>query len=121
MTDPLVSGNSDPNAHRVELEVPAAGTAVLTSSGRFDALVAAEVREVLVDARIDECSHLVLDLEALTFLDSAGLAVLINARRTMRARGGDVYLIMPREPEAVRVFSLTGFDEVFMMHAPRDA
>ena len=49
------------------------------------------------------------------FVDSAGLAALVRARRDARAAGGDVVLVRPADDNALRVFRLTQFDEVFQM------
>ena len=66
-------------------------------------------------------SRLVVDLVAVTFVDSAGLAALVRARRDARQLGGDVVLISPSDRDALRVFGLTQFDEVFRMVDSRAA
>jgi anti-anti-sigma factor len=63
-----------------------------------------------LEARRPRC--LVLDLRALTFLDSSGLARLLAARR--RARKDHRRLVLVRGPAAVqRLFALTALDEQF--------
>ena len=52
-------------------------------------------------------STLVVDLVAVTFIDSAGLAALVRARRDARQLGGDIVLISPSNRDALRVFGLT--------------
>lgn len=100
---------------------PADGTQVQGSSavavlvGRFDAVEAPLVREELsriIDAGI---RTVVVDLSAVSFIDSAGLAALVRARRDTQRSGGDIILISPSEHSALRVFRLTQFDDVFRM------
>src|SRR3954454_1634382 len=71
----------------------------------------------IFDARLREVEaehppRLVLDLRALSFLDSSGLARLLAARR--RARREHRRLVLVRGRAAVhRVFALTALDEEF--------
>lgn len=89
------------------------GTVVL--SGRLDVLEAMSVRERMAEPVIAEVDHLTIDLQNVSFVDSAGLAVLARARRDRVLRGGTVTLIRPSSDEAMRVFRLTQFDEIFTM------
>jgi anti-anti-sigma factor len=79
--------------------VAVAGEVDTTTSGRFRAVLAGEF-----DAG---CTRLVLDLGALTFLDSSGLATLIQAHRHTVANGGWVRLAGPHGT-VFRVLNLTG-------------
>jgi anti-sigma B factor antagonist len=89
------------------------GTVVLT--GRLDVLEAMSVRERMAEPAIAGVDHLTIDLQNVSFVDSAGLAVLARARRDRVLRGGTVTLIRPISDEAMRVFRLTQFDEIFTM------
>jgi anti-sigma B factor antagonist len=86
---------------------------VVRLEGEHDAFTAPELRErlhgLIADERFDV---LVVDLEAVTFLDSTVLGLLVGARRRMRERGGEVQLVYPRGT-ARRIFELTGLDAVF--------
>src|SRR3954447_6897018 len=65
-----------------------------------------------VEAGAPQC--IVLDLRALTFLDSCGLARLLAARR--RARRAGHRLLLVRGPAAIqRLFAITAVDETFEM------
>ncbi len=92
-----------------------AGSATVTLTGRLDAVEAPVLREKL-DTLLDEDRfRLLVDLSQLSFIDSAGLAVLVRARRLAGASGGEVVLVKPQAEEAQRVFRLTQFDQVFRM------
>lgn len=84
---------------------------------RIDAFSAPELR-----ARVDEMlangtTRFILDLEAVPFLDSSGLAVLVSLLKRAREAGGDVKLVQPQAPAAQRILKLTKFDRVFDLAA----
>lgn len=58
---------------------------------------------------------MVIDLSGVSFLDSAGLAVLARARRDRVLSGRSLVLVRPASDDAMRVFRLTRFDEIFTM------
>ncbi|HET9945172.1 MAG TPA: STAS domain-containing protein [Actinomycetes bacterium] len=90
----------------------------VTARGRVDAVVAPQLREQLDLALSEGCAELLVDLAEVTFLDSAGLAALVRARKDSIAAGCTLRLVAPRSDEAMRVFRLTTFDEVFDFVAP---
>lgn len=55
---------------------------------------------------------LVVDCSALTFLDAAGLGVLIDAHRTRQAAGGELILVDPA-PCVTRLLGLVDLDQSF--------
>jgi len=85
----------------------------VTLADRLDAHSAPEFRSVLKE-RLDRAANNVLvDLSAVHFVDSAGLAALVNTMKHARGQGGDLTLVRPRSDDAFRVFQLTRFDKVF--------
>lgn len=67
---------------------PAPGTALVTINGHLDTYSAPDVRAALI-ALINEGRYRqVVDLTAVTFLDSTGLAVLVGAAKRAVAHGG---------------------------------
>lgn len=56
-------------------------------------------------------SECVLDFEQVTFMDSSGIAVMINALRNMTALGGQLYVSgLSTQPN--RVFQASGIDKL---------
>lgn len=103
---------------RVTRNSPGATTIAFT--GRFDAVEAMAARVRLAQDDVVAPPHLVVDLHAVTFLDSAGLAVLVRARRDRRRDGRTLALVRPAGDEAMRVLRLTRFDQIFTLldHRP---
>ena len=60
--------------------------------GDLDLATAPELRECLVKV-IDEGERVVIDLEAVGFLDSAGLGILVGGLKRARTRGGELELV----------------------------
>lgn len=78
--------------------------------GELDLSTAEKVEREL--QRVEElgAKHVVLDLSALTFLDSTGLRLIVGADQ--RARSSDRRLTVVRGPATVqRVFAITKLDE----------
>lgn len=89
--------------------------------GRLEAFTVGELRDrqtQLLDAGEKD---FILDLRPTEFMDSAGLAALVSLLKHARQAGGKVILIMPSNPEASRILSLTRFDQVFQLADHVDA
>jgi anti-sigma B factor antagonist len=85
---------------------------VLKPSGEIDIqtspLLADKLRSVLDQG----FSSVVVDLGAVTFLDSTGLSVLVTGLKQCRAAGGDFRLTDP-QPNVRRVLEITGLTDIF--------
>jgi anti-sigma B factor antagonist len=88
---------------------------IVTIDGRIDAFGVPELRDRLYKQLEDGVSNFVLDLRRVTFLDSAGMAALVNLLKRARQGGGDVKLVSPTEENAKRILIMTKFDQVFQM------
>ncbi len=86
---------------------------VLSLSGELDLQSAAELERELASIRRDPPSRMLLDLDQLEFMDSTGLAVIINAARATREDGTSLRL-RPGGPQVRRLFEITGVLDRFM-------
>jgi anti-sigma B factor antagonist len=82
--------------------------------GDLDAFAAPRLREAM--ANLAQAPALVIDLEGVPFLDSAGLGSLIGAVRRVRAAGGRVAVCSGRYPVA-RLLHVAGFDRIVPLAA----
>ncbi len=82
--------------------------------GELDSFGAGRLREVL--STVVESPRVVLDLGEMTFIDSAGLGVIVGAVRRIRELGGAVGLCT-RRPAILRVLQLAGFDRIVPLTA----
>ncbi len=87
--------------------------AVLVPEGRLDASSAPDLRGCFEQLLDDQTKRLVIDLSAIEFCDSAGLAALVAALKRTRAVGGDTKLVAPPHDGVWRILRLTRFERVF--------
>jgi anti-sigma B factor antagonist len=94
---------------------------VVTLRGEIDAFTAPSLRDDLRDL-VEETTALivVVDLEAVTFLDSSALGALVSVFRRLRERDGQLRIVQPRTA-AARIFELTGLDAVLDLYPDREA
>jgi anti-sigma B factor antagonist len=88
-----------------------AGYAVVTVAGEVDVTTASYLRDPLDDLVARGVVEHVVDLRAVTFLDSTGLGILVADHKAVCARGGSLQIIYAPGFVA-RVFRLTGVDRV---------
>lgn len=93
---------------------------VVRVGGEIDAFSAPTLRERL-EAEINAGhTHLVVDLEDVSFMDSSGLSALIGGLAAARSRNGSLSLAGPGE-RILRVLTITGLTDVFEIFSSVDA
>ena len=81
----------------------------LNLAGRLDTTTAPEL-EAVVDNSLAGVQELVLDMEALEYISSAGLRVLLAAQKVMKKQGS---MVVRNVNEAImEVFEVTGFADI---------
>ena len=83
-----------------------ADAVVVALAGELDLLVAPLAREALARALHEPRQRLIIDLSGLTFIDSSGLHVLLQAEKRCRKTGRGLVL-RPGPPNVQKVFELT--------------
>ena len=81
----------------------------LEIEGRLDTVSAPEL-ETEVEAIPDDITKLVLDLENLEYISSAGLRVLLSAHKKMSLRDG--MTVKHANELVMEVFEVTGFSDI---------
>ena len=85
------------------------GTLTLALEGRLDTTTAPQLEAELKQA-LPSADELVLDLNDLVYISSAGLRVLLSAHKTMSKKGG---MTVKNVSELVQeVFDVTGFADI---------
>ena len=83
-----------------------AGDAIVVApAGEID-LATIDALEAGVDAALEEAGHLVLDLREVTFIDSAGLRLVLETSRKATR-----FSVVRGPREVQRVFGLVGLEE----------
>ena len=86
--------------------------------GRIDALNAREFQSELSAAIDDEAGAVLLDLEDLSYISSAGLRVILLVAKDLRKRDAKLALCSLQAPIR-EVFETSGFDQILALHASR--
>ena len=95
---------------------PGSAYAVIRPEGRITATNAAVLRYAVDDLVQQGHARIVLDLDAVEFIDSSGLGALVGAHKAVQQSGGDLRLVAA--PNQVRmVLRLTNLDQVLPNHA----
>ena len=83
----------------------------LALEGRLDTTTAPELELALDKELTDSVDTLILELEKLVYLSSAGLRVILGAQKKMNAAGGK--LVVRHVCETImEVFEVTGFTDI---------
>lgn len=91
------------------------GWAVVAVTGEVDMATAPRLREHLVSLMGEGRHRIVVDLDAVDFLDSTGLGVLVGALRRVRTHEGELALVCS-QPRILKGFEITGLDKAFPIH-----
>lgn len=77
--------------------------------GRLDTVTAPQLEGELKDS-YEGVSELVMDIEKLEYISSAGLRVLLSAQKTMNKQGSMV--VKNASDEVKEIFEVTGFSDI---------
>jgi anti-sigma B factor antagonist len=103
------------------LEVEERGdVAVLAVSGEVDVATVPRLREQLHGLVASGTPRIVVNLDAVDFLDSTGLGVLVGALKRVRNNGGELALVCT-SPRIRKVFEVTGLTKVFSLYDTVDS
>jgi len=89
------------------------GKAVVTVRGEVDLVSCDELRRALGEA-LAMSTHTTIDLTDLSFIDSSGLSVLVEAHRKARDAGG-VFVIRNATPMLRRLLDITRLDTLLVL------
>jgi len=85
---------------------------VIAPRGEVDIATAGQLRERVDQVIGRTTGTVVVDLTAVSFIDSTGLGVLIGARKRCEADGRTLVVVVA-EPRIRKVFEITGLSELF--------
>jgi anti-sigma B factor antagonist len=88
---------------------------VVTVAGELDVATAPALREELDRISAEGATDAVVDLLAVSFVDSVGLGILVDASKRMKARGGALRIVCD-DRRIARIIEVTGLDRVLWIH-----
>jgi anti-anti-sigma factor len=92
------------------------GCIALLLAGELDAVTTTRLRDCLHNAMDDGMGRIVLDVAAVTYMDSRALTVLMHARTRINELGG-TFIIIGAAPPNVRLFKAAGLAS-YLSHDP---
>ena len=95
------------------------GTLIAKAEGRIDGVNARDFEEALKAAIGTDDNAVVMDLEGLSYISSAGLRVILLIAKTLRKRDADLILCSLSDPIR-EVFEISGFDKIIPVHGSRE-
>jgi len=93
---------------------------VVSIDGSVDIYSSPELRGELKVALDGKAKRLVIDLGGVSFVDSSGLATLIEALQKVQAYSGTL-LLCNLSPKVLGVFQLANLDRIFQIRETREA
>jgi anti-anti-sigma factor len=112
--------NASPPPFELDLVSLADGAVRVRVLGELDLSTSPELGETLL-RELGEGRSVVVDLSAVTFIDSTGLNTLVAALRSCDTNGGSLMLSPELPAQVTRVFEITGLDAVLPIAAEHGA
>lgn len=91
-------------------EIEAEGKLQINVEGKIDSLSSEEFQDLVLKA-FTKCNNIVINLEKVSYMSSAGLRALILGEKTAKSKGGSQIIINP-QPQVQEVFRVTGFGSI---------
>jgi anti-sigma B factor antagonist len=95
------------------------GHRVVSVRGEVDVYSAPTLRKCLQESMDEQYNDLIVDLTDIAFIDSTGLGVLVAGQNRAGELGGKLSVVCSQE-RVLKLFRITGLDEVFAIHPTRD-
>lgn len=96
------------------------GTTLVAVGGEIDVYTAPKLRDKITELVAAGVYTMVIDMEAVEFLDSTGLGVLVGGLKKVRAHEGSLELVCTQD-RLLKIFRITGLSKVFVIHDSSDA
>jgi anti-sigma B factor antagonist len=95
------------------------GKTIVAVGGEIDVYTAPRLRDKITELVADGSYQLVVDMQAVEFLDSTGLGVLVGALKKVRQHEGSLELVCTQD-RLLKIFRITGLAKVFVIHESPD-
>ena len=84
-------------------------------SGRMDSMTAPDVEKCLNELITSGCRRLILDMEAVHYMSSLALRVLLTAQKQLKKAGGEIAICQPT-PAVMDILTMSGFNLLFQIY-----
>ena len=94
------------------------GALIARAVGRIDGTTAREFENALHATLGQHDSALIVDMQSLSYISSAGLRVILMAAKRLQSRGGK-FMVCSLSDSISEVFEISGFNRIIPTHATR--
>jgi anti-sigma B factor antagonist len=91
------------------------GYTILSPQGEIDFATGPQLKDAINERLVAGDVNLVMDLQAVDFIESTGLGALIGGRRRAHALKGSLRLVCSQQ-QLLKIFRITGLDKVFAIY-----
>ena len=95
------------------------GATIIAVGGEIDVYTAPKLRDKITELVASGVYDIIIDMEAVEFLDSTGLGVLVGGLKKVRAHDGSLELVCTQD-RLLKIFRITGLAKVFVIHDSAD-
>ncbi|MFH1422516.1 MAG: STAS domain-containing protein [Planctomycetota bacterium] len=96
------------------------GIVLISASGFLDAHTFGEMENLIEDLFKKRVYKIIVQLDKLDYISSAGAGVFIGAKGTATSHGGDIVILSP-SPNVKEVFDLLGLSQIFPIAYKRES
>ncbi len=91
----------------------------ISVKGRLDSFGALELDDAFNNIIKKSDIHIIMDMNDVHYLSSAGIRVLLQVNKKLKKRGGDLHLCNVNQYPS-EVLEMTGLDNVFLVHSGKE-
>lgn len=85
---------------------------LISVQGEIDVYTSSALKDAIIGAIDQGCINLIVDIDAVGFIDSSGLGVLVSGLRRVKENSGSMRIVCTKE-NVLKIFRITGLDRVF--------
>lgn len=85
---------------------------LISVQGEIDVYTSSTLKDAIISAIEQGCINLIVDIDAVGFIDSSGLGVLVSGLRRVKENSGSMRIVCTKE-NVLKIFRITGLDRVF--------
>ena len=92
------------------------GIPVIELEGEVDVYTAPRVKSRLIDLVDEGKFQIIVNLEAVDFMDSSGLGVLVGGLKRVKPHDGGIAIVCTKD-KILKIFKITGLTKVFSIYS----
>lgn len=92
---------------------------MLKLAGEVDVYTCGFLREAITKVADEKKFFIAVDVQAVEFMDSSGLGVIVGAHKRLKVEEGELVLVSPNK-QMRRILALTGLDQILTVRISVD-